>query len=300
VWENRYRAIEKAIDAFPAREREAYMSGWYRGGTREDATNESLRRYPDHSPDGGKMVSDKPEEKANVGIGDGVMTIKPAPMMRCEAAEKCEKPGCAHKVDHERMDGGCGHCYIPGGIRFAVCEPVEEKPRFAVGDRVRIARKAVHGEDGWQSTWIPGMDLAIGKTGHLRRNREEYGWEVASREEWSGCKFPESCLEKVEDKPAEECLCRMELQCPIHGNSKPPAEEEDIVRTFDGEWTREQYDDLRTLARRIAEPLEHRLDALEGGGSAVLLVKRGGYEEIDRRLSELETNVLKTKKEDAP
>ena len=40
-----------------------------------------------------------------------------------------------------------------------------EKNKICDGDRVRVVREAITGEDGWDNSWVRGMGTKIGQVG---------------------------------------------------------------------------------------------------------------------------------------
>lgn len=68
------------------------------------------------------------------------------------------------------------------------------------GDKVRIVRKAGSREDGWDNSWNPDMDKAVGKVGttsHISANFRELGIEV-DVPDVGPFLYPYFVLEKVE------------------------------------------------------------------------------------------------------
>ena len=77
----------------------------------------------------------------------------------------------------------------------------EERQRecgLKVGDKVKILRKAVSFEDGWDNYWSEGADTWVGKTGVIIGDSKVVGLKVFLEEDdwWY---FPYFVLEKVED-----------------------------------------------------------------------------------------------------
>ena len=79
----------------------------------------------------------------------------------------------------------------------------EERQRecgLKVGDKVKILRKVVSFEDGWDNYWSEGADTWVGKTGVIIGDSKVVGFKVFLEEENDWCFFPYFVLEKVEDK----------------------------------------------------------------------------------------------------
>ena len=77
----------------------------------------------------------------------------------------------------------------------------EERQRecgLKVGDKVKILRKVVSFEDGWDNYWSEGADTWVGKTGVIIGDSKVVGLKVFLEEDdwWY---FPYFVLEKVED-----------------------------------------------------------------------------------------------------
>jgi hypothetical protein len=68
-----------------------------------------------------------------------------------------------------------------------------------VGDKVKILRKAVSFEDGWDNYWSEGADTWVGKTGVIIGDSKVVGLKVFLEEEDDWWYFPYFVLEKVED-----------------------------------------------------------------------------------------------------
>ena len=78
----------------------------------------------------------------------------------------------------------------------------EERQRecgLKVGDKVKILRKAVSFEDGWDNFWSEGADTWVGKTGVIIGDSKVVGLKVFLEEEDDWWYFPYFVLEKVED-----------------------------------------------------------------------------------------------------
>lgn len=78
----------------------------------------------------------------------------------------------------------------------------EERQRecgLKVGDKVKILRKAVSFEDGWDNYWSEGADTWVGKTGVIIGDSKVVGLKVFLEEEDDWWYFPYFVLEKVED-----------------------------------------------------------------------------------------------------
>lgn len=79
----------------------------------------------------------------------------------------------------------------------------EERQRecgLKVGDKVKILRKVVSFEDGWDNYWSEGADTWVGKTGVIIGDSKVVGLKVFLEEEDEWWCFPYFVLEKVEDK----------------------------------------------------------------------------------------------------
>ena len=77
----------------------------------------------------------------------------------------------------------------------------EERQRecgLKVGDKVKILRKAVSFEDGWDNYWSEGADTWVGKTGVIIGDSKVVGLKVFLEEEDDCWYFPYFILEKVE------------------------------------------------------------------------------------------------------
>lgn len=78
----------------------------------------------------------------------------------------------------------------------------EERQRecgLKVGDKVKILRKVVSFEDGWDNYWSEGADTWVGKTGVIIGDSKVVGLKVFLEEEDNWWYFPYFVLEKVED-----------------------------------------------------------------------------------------------------
>ena len=78
----------------------------------------------------------------------------------------------------------------------------EERQRecgLKVGDKVKILRKVVSFEDGWDNYWSEGADTWVGKTGVIIGDSKVVGLKVFLEEEDDWWYFPYFVLEKVED-----------------------------------------------------------------------------------------------------
>lgn len=78
----------------------------------------------------------------------------------------------------------------------------EERQRecgLKVGDKVKILRKVVSFEDGWENYWSEGADTWVGKTGVIIGDSKVVGLKVFLEEEDDWWYFPYFVLEKVED-----------------------------------------------------------------------------------------------------
>lgn len=69
-----------------------------------------------------------------------------------------------------------------------------------VGDKVKILRKVVDYEDGWDSCWPEDANTWVGKTGEILRDGKDAGFKVFLEEENNCWYFPYFVLEKIEEK----------------------------------------------------------------------------------------------------
>jgi len=67
-----------------------------------------------------------------------------------------------------------------------------------VGDKVRITRSAKTYENGWQNSWVPGMNNYVGTKSTITIDESESGFYLG------GYSFPHFVLEKVDDKSSSD------------------------------------------------------------------------------------------------
>jgi hypothetical protein len=232
------RALKAEAELYriPARERAAFVKGCkdvdtaYRTGcgpaNNEEYRTVAARRYPDKGWEETHAANRYPKTAVYV-------RPEAPPMMRCEAADRCpQREACKVSHPHPLMSE-CGKpCDIPmTGIPGSVCKPVEDKP---AGCKHIWQDK----HSGWQSCM---------KCSEVRKNPAE------CQHEWVSHPMGTYCLRCGE--PPKEVDGRLA--------------EEDIMAgvEFPESWGHASVQSwgmiLRTLARRIAEPLERRIAALE-------------------------------------
>ena len=71
------------------------------------------------------------------------------------------------------------------------------KSPIKVGDRVHVTRKARSYESGWDNTWEPSMDKAVGKTFPVTDGDFGKGFELKTNPDISRYSYPFFVLKKV-------------------------------------------------------------------------------------------------------
>ena len=273
VWAGKADACKAELARVPARLREAYVKG------HEDESASRATVGDDGCYDRWRQAA---------------CLIFPDPVPSCATSTGLPECTCGptdYSVDREDPE-----CPVHGKAKEE--KPAPEKgafvppptsamayssPRFAVGDRVRVLRRAEGMWGDGPTGWIGLMDKTIGQEGRVIEINSSYGCRVAISD--IGWWYPESVLEKVEEKPAEcpkggkhswmptwhqdrgnELLC----EC---GDPKPAEEENRLGIAVElGVFTQKQMDVLyaivdfnRIALKRTEDRAVRRALAAQGG-----------------------------------